>query len=127
MSHYNYILKLIKVDLENIDENDENYSIFFEDSEGFDKLKDCIGISCSDNDGEVIILNVVTQGSEMIRPRDLNFPKNTFYGNADSFINLNNLNKHIKPELLKEPNIKIHLDSYLKYANQEENFIIMAY
>ena len=131
MSYYNHILKCIEINPNDIekynDEYQDNYSIFFEGCKDFAKLKNAVGISCLSEAGEVVVLKTIREGSVMIRPRDLKFPEDTFYGEAGCFISLNKLNENINPNITQDKYIKDGIEEYLKYVSQKCNFIVMAY
>lgn len=131
MSYYNHILKCIDIDSKDIekynDEYQDDYSIFFEGCKDFDKLKNAVGISCFNSSGEVIVLKSIREGSVMIRPRDLIFPVDTFYGEAGCFIVLDELKENINPEISQEQHIKDGIKEYIKYISPKKTFIVMAY
>ena len=131
MSYYNNILKCIEINKEDIEkynkEYQDDYLTFFEGCKDFDKLKSAVGISCLGDDGDIIVLKAVREGNEMIRPRDIIFPKNTSYGEAGCFIVLGEIDKYVSPKRLKDKYIKDGIKEYLKYVSPKCNFIIMAY
>lgn len=129
MSYYNYVLKCIKINIKDIKEyiEDEDYSVFFEGCKDFDSLKNIVGISCTSSKGDIIVLSTVTEGSVIIRPRDLTFPDNTFYGEAGCFVVLKEIDKKINKDVSVDSYIKKGIKEYLKYDSTEDNYLIMAY
>ena len=139
MSYYNYILKSIKIEPNNLkdyNEGDENrYSIFHEGCKDFENLKEAVGISCVSENKEVIILQEVSEGYTMIRPRDIKFPEGTFHGQAGCFILLKDLRKNMTKDLtkkllrklLKDKEMMNTLALYEELISSKENLIIMGF
>lgn len=130
MSYYNYIFKAITIDSSEIEKYNEeyqsDYQIFFENCKGFESLEKAVGLSCKNDDGGVIVLKEVHEGHSMIRPRDINFPENTFVNEAGCFIILSEIENHLNIKDLDDREIKDAIRSYIKCVSPKANFVIMA-
>lgn len=128
MSYYNQILKCIKIkNVDKInDDSEDEYMVYFEGCKDFEKLKSAVGISCSSSEGDVIVLKTIVECSVVIRPRDLKFPDNTFYGEAGNFILLDDIKKHLNKDLIHDDEIKNEIKEYIKHVDKSYQSIIMT-
>jgi len=125
------MLQVIELDSKNLKNhiNGKGYSIFLEGCKDFDKLKDVVGVSCISDDGEVIVLKDMYEGSDALRPNMFTYPKGTFVGEAGHFIKLCDMEGLLDSSRtgMEGPEIRESLEYYTKHLENDENIIIMAF